>query len=118
MKRRTIVSGIVLVGVAIVASAALASTGVKPRRLDLKPSGGVQAGSALRVAELDARTQRLAAGRGRRSGRVGDERRHRRVAPLRPRHLALRCPGAQRDAPGGSTVTIEDGQLFLLRPTS
>jgi Alkaline phosphatase PhoX len=89
-------------------------------RLDLKPSGGVQAGSALRVAELDPPGRNgsppdAAVGPGvwETSGVIDASHLFGRDTWLSDVQAHSPTP-----APGGSTVTVEDGQLFLLRPTS
>jgi hypothetical protein len=89
-------------------------------RFELKPSGGINASSALRVAELDP------------PGRNGSP----PDGPVLPgiwetsgiidtasifgpdTWLSDVQAHSPTPAPGGSTVTVEDGQLFLLRPTT
>jgi Alkaline phosphatase PhoX len=89
-------------------------------RFDLKPSGGVHEGSALRVAELDPPGRNgsppdstVGPGVWETSGIIDTS--------------SIFGPGtwlsdvqahSPTPAPGGSTVTVEDGQLFLLRPTT
>jgi hypothetical protein len=75
---------------------------------------GVNVSTATRVAQLDPPGRDGIAGR---PGGLGDERHYRHVRPVRVRHVALRRPGAPpTTAPGGSSVTVEDGQLFLMTP--
>ena len=89
-------------------------------RFELKPSGGVDGSSALRIAQLNPPG---------RNGSPPDP----TVNPgiwetsgiIDASHLFgpntwlsdVQAHGPT-PAPGGSTVTVEDGQLFLLRPTS
>ncbi len=68
-------------------------------RFDLKPSGGVDASSATRVAELDPPGRNGSPPDGtRRARHLGDERHHRRIPSLRSRHVAVGRAGAPTDA--------------------
>jgi hypothetical protein len=89
-------------------------------RFDLKPSGGVVASSATRIAELDPPGRNgsppdpvVNPGVWETSGIIDAS--HLFGPDTWLSDVQAHSP---TPAPGGSTVTVEDGQLFLLRPTT
>jgi Bacterial protein of unknown function (DUF839) len=89
-------------------------------RFDLKPSGGVDPSSAIRVAELDPPGRNgsppdsiVGPGIWETSGIIDAS--HLFGPDTWLSDVQAHSP---TPAPGGSTVTVEDGQLFLLRPTT
>jgi Alkaline phosphatase PhoX len=83
-------------------------------RFELKPSGGIDPSSAKRIAELDPPGRDgVAVGPGvwETSGIIDAS--HLFGPDTWISDVQAHSPTA---APGGSTVTVEDGQLFLLRP--
>ncbi|MGH3127358.1 MAG: alkaline phosphatase PhoX [Gaiellaceae bacterium] len=89
-------------------------------RFDLKPSGGVDVSSAIRIAELDPPGRSgsppdpvVNPGIWETSGIIDASHLFGPDTWLSDVQAHLPTP-----APGGTTVTVEDGQLFLLRPTN
>jgi Bacterial protein of unknown function (DUF839) len=85
-------------------------------RFDLKPSGGIDPASAVRIAQLNPPGRDGAAvgpGVWETSGIIDAS--HLFGPDTWLSDVQAHSPTA---APGGSTVTVEDGQLFLLRPTT
>jgi hypothetical protein len=109
----------------VVVSAAVAGAAIQPSKryaVEL-PGSGYETKRLLsvgrcrcRLGEARGRTRPARPRRRRRqSGRMGDERHHRHLGPLRRSQPDLRRPGASADRAAG-TNTVEDGQLLLLLP--
>ncbi len=89
-------------------------------RFELKPRGGLHVASALRVAELDPPGRNGSPPDGSVGPGVWETSGIIDASHLFGPDTWLSDVQAHppTPAPGGSTVTVEDGQLFLLRPTT